>query len=239
MYMRIAIPSYQRSTIIGTKTLAFLKGVDYPSELITIFVANEDEYFRYLQDVPSDLYGSLVIGELGLKEQRNFITNYYTNQQLLCCMDDDVDRIVCRNMSFQSLLAKARVDLETQKSGLWGILPKDDTRCFQNKTTTHLAHILGSFYVCKNDKEILTTICEKEDYERSILYFKKYKKVLRFKGAGVRTRYAKTLGGLQQDGRLGRMAEGAIYLCEKYPDLCKRVDKHGMPDLFLNWRAVL
>jgi hypothetical protein len=217
-----------------------LKWADYPPELITIFVASEEEYEKYLRYVPSDYYGTLVLGVVGLKEQRNFITNYYHEGQILCCMDDDVDKILCRSMgTFQALLEKARIDLVTEDSGLWGILPKDDTRSFQDKTTTHLAHILGSFYVCRNDKSILCTITEKEDYERSILYFLKYKRILRFKGAGVRTQYAKTLGGLQQGGRVARMELGADYLSKKYPDLCKRVDKNGLPDLVLNWRAKL
>ena len=40
-----------------------------------------------------------------------------------------------------------------------------------NETTTHLTYIVGCTYGCINRKSIQLTIDDKEDYERSILYY--------------------------------------------------------------------
>ena len=233
----IAIPSYLRHQMISKKTLRFLREVDYPKELITIFVANQEEAELYKSDISPDLYGQIVTGVLGLKEQRNFISQSYPEDIIIVQMDDDVDRIVCPYLSFQQILQKAYIELTMNTCGLFGILPKDDTRCFSDSVTTHLTHILGSFFICRNHRDIILTTNEKEDYERSIVYFLRYGSVRRYKGAGVRTRYGINEGGLQQPGRVIRMYNESEYLSEKYPTLCKPILKNELPDLRLNWRG--
>ena len=231
----IAIPSYQRSKMISQKTLRFLHEVDYPTKLITIFVANEEEAELYKSDISPDLYGQIITGVLGLKDQRNFIAQSYPEDIIIVQMDDDVDRIICPYLSFQQILQKAYIELTMNTCGLWGVMPKDDTRCFSDCVTTHLTHILGSFFVCRNHRDIILTTNEKEDYERSIVYFLRYGSVRRYKGAGVRTKYGLNAGGLQQLGRIDRMADGSKYLSEKYPTACKSIVKNDKPDLRLNW----
>lgn len=63
----IAIPSYNRSDSIQTKTLAVLQQNNIEPSIIYIFVANKEQYDIYLQAIPKHLYGTLVIGLLGLK----------------------------------------------------------------------------------------------------------------------------------------------------------------------------
>jgi len=233
MRYELAIPSYKRSATIVKRTLAFLASVQFPADKITIFIVEED-YQDYLK-IPLTLYGKLVIGVKGLMEQRNFITRYYPDGTPLICMDDDVQKIDSRK-TFQEILEMASVAIA--QGGLFGVMPNDDKRRYKDATTTHLTHILGSFFVMKNDQKIVITHCDKEDYERSILFFKKYGKVYRYQGAGVRTSYAKTAGGLQTEGRALRMACEAERLVRMYPELCKRKDKKGMADILLNWKAV-
>ena len=73
----IAIPSYKRSDIIQTHTLAVLNKHNINPSHITIFVANQEESDIYTKAIPSSLYNTIVIGVLGLKNQRNFISDYY------------------------------------------------------------------------------------------------------------------------------------------------------------------
>jgi hypothetical protein len=232
----VAIPSYNRSKTIASKTLAFLASVSYPADKITIFVANEEEAFLYHREVPRALYGKLVVGVKGLMEQRNFITLYYPEDVIYIGMDDDVKKIDSQK-SFIELTEDAVKRLETRKGGLWGVFPNDDKRRYSDDTTTHLTFIIGSFFVCRNHRDILITYAEKDDYERSILYFLKYGEVYRYRGAGVSTTYQKGEGGLQEEGRVARMEQGVLNLVEKYPLYCHRKDKKGVPDLALNWRA--
>ena len=83
----IAIPTYNRYGTISHKTLAYLRYVNYPREQITLFVSDIAQRDLYSMNVPAELYGSIVVGVKGLKEQRNFITNYYPENSLLISMD--------------------------------------------------------------------------------------------------------------------------------------------------------
>ena len=230
----IAIPTYKRSHSI--KTLDYLASVSYPADKITLFVANNEEALLYYRAVPRALYGKLVVGVKGLMEQRNFITLYYPEDTIYIGMDDDVKKIDSP-IPFLTLIQNAVERLNTRKGGLWGVFPNDDKRRYSDDTTTHLTFIIGSFFVCRNHKDILITYAEKDDYERSILYFKRYGEIYRYRGAGVSTTYHKGEGGLQEEGRLARMEAGVLNMIQRYPDFCKRSDKKDMPDISLNWRA--
>ena len=88
----------------------------------------------------------------------------------------------------------------------------------------------------KNHKNLLLNVTEKEDFERSILYFLRYNQVARYQGAGVITRYARTPGGLQNSPREENMRAGMLYLENSYPGAIKRVIKKKGLDIILNWR---
>jgi hypothetical protein len=237
MDLPIAIPSYQRPELCKNLTLTFLKLNQYPSELITIFVASEEEKLAYEKNIARSLYGKIVVGKLGLMEQRNFITEYYDEDQVYIGMDDDVKTIKSPFLTFPQIVLHAKALFEKHTVGLFGILPNDDTRRFQDDYTTHLAHIIGCFFICRNHKDLVLNTTEKDDYERTMQYFLRYGSVIRYRGAGVSTDYTKNAGGLQQEGREARMLEGANYLGEKYPTLCRVMRKNNKPDLFLDFRA--
>ena len=88
----------------------------------------------------------------------------------------------------------------------------------------------------KNHKNLLLNITEKEDFERSILYFLRYNGVARYQGAGVITKYTQTPGGLQSSPRTQNMIDGINYLADSFPDAVKRVTKKKGSDIILNWR---
>lgn len=117
-------------------------------------------------------------------------------------------------------------------------MPNDDGRKMKEETTIHLAHILGSFFICKNHREVEVKTDDKEDFERTILYFQLYGAVARYKGAGVLTDYQKTPGGLQQEGRAERQRESIRYMLETYPGYVTAVNKSKGEDITLNWRAI-
>jgi len=234
MLPRLAIPSYQRSEYISgpNGTLTFLKKSGYPNHLIHIFVASEEEanLYKYLTEY------KIIIGTVGLAKQRNFITDYFDDGETILSMDDDIKGVKIINGSFIDLITKG----VQSNAPLWGILPNDDGRkMIADVTTTHLTHILGSLFLYKVNKNIRITINEKEDFERSILYFKQYGSVSRYKGAGTMTAYAQTAGGLQQEGRGLRMLEEIKYLHELYPEYIRKVQKKKGLDIVLNWRLRL
>ena len=235
---RLAIPSYKRANLISDLTLGFLNRESYPVSKIFIFVASETERLEYAKTVKRHLYSQIIVGVPGLKHQRNFISDYFPEGEVIIQLDDDLQGIkfLDKNLRFLDLVLKGCAYLE--KGGLFGIMPNDDARCFAEKTTTHLTHIVGSFFMYKNHKDLLINTTEKEDFERCVLYFKRYGSVARYKGAGVITKYAITTGGLQEEGRSLRMIQGMNYMLDTYPGFCKRVLKRKGEDIILNWRSI-
>lgn len=235
---RIAIASLNRQNLIGNLTLRYLFEQEYPSELIDIFVANLDQMAEYMMYLPRHLYCRIIVGSLGLANQRNFISKYYPENEIYVSMDDDVKRLVFMqpSMSFCGFIRFCVQQIQTKETGLVGVLPNTDGRKMKSKITEHLTHILGSFFVIRNHKDIEITTNEKEDYERSIKYFLRYGKVFRYCMAGVDTDYAKTPGGLQTPGRIDRMRLEVEHLLTIYPDMLKIRIKKDMPDIELNWR---
>ena len=233
---KIIIPSYKRPNHIRLMTLKYLQDQGYPSSLIYIFVASEQERANYAFLVPRDMYAQIVVGVKGLKEQRNFISIYFPENEILIQLDDDVKGIKMLDPAetFLSLVQRG-LDHMTE-GGLFGILPNDDGRKMKAHTTTHLTHIIGSFFMIRNHKNLLLNITEKEDFERSILYFLRYNKVARYQGAGVITRYAKNSGGLQTSPREENMRAGIKYLVDSFPGAVKQVVKKSGVDIILNWR---
>jgi hypothetical protein len=236
MFPYIAIPSYNRPDTIGQKTLKFLHLSGYPASRIHIFVADDAEFKKYTDALDEDLYDEIIVGVKGLKDQRNFITSFYKEDEVIIQMDDDVKGIRC-NLSFLNLVELGLASLEYRSAGLWGVMPNDDARRFKDATTKHLTHILGSFFMMRNHKDIKMTYTEKEDMERSILYFRRYGQVLRYQNAGVCTTYGKGKGGLQTPGRDERIKSEILRFQTEYPEYINVVDKKGIQDIILNWRA--
>lgn len=233
---KVVIPSYMRAHLISDLTLRYLREQDYPSSKIFIFVASEVERDRYASSVPRNLYCQIVVGVLGLKEQRNFISLYFPENEILIQLDDDVKgfKMLDPEEGFQSLVQRGLAHMN--EGGLFGVMPNSDGRKLKARTTNHLTHIIGSFFMIRNHKNLLLNISEKEDFERSILYFLRYNKVARYQGAGVITKYTQTEGGLQTSPRKANMLEGINYLNQNYFDAVKLVTKKSGLDIILNWR---
>lgn len=237
---KVAIPSYMRADVISNLTLKYLHDQNYPTFLIKIFVASDEERFRYAAAVPRHLYSEIVVGVPGLAAQRNFISDYYPEGEIILQLDDDVKglKILYPGITFLELVREGCRAIYEQGAGLFGVMPNDDGRKMQARTTRHLTHIIGCFFICRNHKDLKIHITEKEDFERSILYFRRYGSVCRFQGAGVITKYTETPGGLQTADRRLSMKEGIEYLVLNYPEYVKTVVKKKGLDITLNWRAV-
>ena len=238
----VAIPSYQRSHVLVSKTLRFLHLSRYPARLITVFVANREEEEYYKTVVPRDLYGEIVVAVPGLSGARNCITAYYPEGSWLLQMDDDVAglkyiRGVCQTLF--AWISNAMARAEATGAELCGVMPNDNGLNMKDTWTTHLTHVLGAFFLHKVRREIICSRCEKEDYERSIQYFMRTGAVLRYKGIGVVTKYNQGGGGLQDGNRTWRMREGASALVKEFPLYCSMIEKKGMADIRLNWRAAI
>ena len=243
---RIAIPSYKRSHLINDKTLKMLiddNKID--PTLIDIFVANEEERELYLKDVPRERFGNIIVGVPCIGKQRNFIHYFYPEGQKILQVDDDILGMQVR-VNSKKLMKMDDLNIfitemfnvcEMNGCKIWGVYPVDNPYFMSNKITFDLKYIAAGFMgiINEQDKDLLVELEDKEDFERSIKYFIKYKKVMRVEYVTMNTLYYKTEGGLQATRTLERIKMSAEYLARKYPQFCKMNTgkKGGFPEVRL------
>lgn len=223
----VAIPTYDRADVIANKTLHTLLDGKVNKNKIYIFVANKEEEKKYREKVPSNMYHKIVVGKLGIMNQRIFISKYFPEGQYVVSMDDDVEELLM--MKNSEKLVKMR-DLDTffmdaykelKKEGLyiWGIYPVRNPFFMKKKISTDLKFIIGVLfgYINRHLKQLQPSIETKEDYEQSILYYKMDGGVLRYNYITPKTKF-NAEGGLGKD-RFDRYKKAAEYLKKTYPDI--------------------
>ena len=246
MYV-VAIPSYDRAKSLEKKTLATLKKGKVPRSKIYIFVANESEEKIYRDTIPSKLYNKIVVGKLGIANQRLFIKNFFSEGQQVVSIDDDVEHLfrlngerVTKISNIDSFFKNAFKRLRKENLFLWGIYPIGNTFYMKGKkkVTTSLRFIIGVLhgYIVRNDKELEPSPSAegKEDYEQTILYFKKDGGVLRFNDVGAKTKFFAPggLGNIKK--RIVSSKKAANYLEKQYPDMVTKYHRdNGMAEVRL------
>ena len=242
----VAIPSYNRSNEVVKKTLKTLKDGGISKNSIYIFVANNNELKKYEEIVPKNLYGKIVVGKLGIANQRIFIKHYFKENQQVVSIDDDVESLFKMTNTEPAKLVKiTNVDkffkdafdrLKKEKLFIWGIYPVRNPFFMQNKVTTGLKFIIGALYgfIVRKTSELEPSINAegKEDYEQSILYYKKDGGVLRYNNVTIKTKFL-AKGGLGED-RFAMNKKAAEYLKKTYPELVTIFyRKNGMTEVRL------
>lgn len=239
----VAIPSYNRADTIAEKTLSYLlEGGVSPSK-ITIFVANKTQEKMYASAVPKNMYKEIVVGKIGIANQRKFISHYYPIGTYIVSMDDDVEELqMLRGDKLVSLhkvdefFKKAYVIMKRENRFIWGIYPVRNAFFMHNTISTNLKFIIGVTFGYINRKlkrlEPSTLAEGKEDYEQSILYYKEDGGVLRFNNITHKTKF-NSVGGLGTDRQLMNK-KAAEYLQKTYPDIVSIFHrKNGMTEIRL------
>ena len=90
----ICIPSYKRYDMLKNKTLFVLDKHNIPLSKIYIFVANTTEDKQYKLVLDTKYHSRIIIGKKGLRNQRNFINNYFPEGKCIVELDDDLEDIV-------------------------------------------------------------------------------------------------------------------------------------------------
>jgi regulator of replication initiation timing len=123
----IAIPTYARSSIIFKRTLDTLYKSNIDSKLIYLFLASNNEYKDYLNifktlKTETKIYYSwlselkCVIGFKGLKNQRNFISDFFVEGQYIIQMDDDIQDFYYLNYDIKDIKNRKKWTLDSFKN---------------------------------------------------------------------------------------------------------------------------
>jgi hypothetical protein len=116
-------------------------------------VANEEEAVKYKSAIPENMYFKIVVGELGITNQRNFITRYFPEGTEICSIDDDItdvlelrgfaelrkdgyhsptERLALKSRALGPILAPINIsqfifrafsEMREKGLGLWGVYP--------------------------------------------------------------------------------------------------------------------
>ncbi len=260
--MKFIIPTYKRSETISKKTLKVLKNGGVPKDDIWLFIVKE-EVDAYRKNVSNDLYGHLVVGELGIVNQRNFITHFFEEGDCLVEVDDDLETferlpvetdpsgIMVKPFCVNGLISVENIPkfcenafevCRKEKCGLWGIHPCHNAYFLKEKTTTYLLFLSGIFTGRFNRKSIILSIEEKDDFERTCKFYLDDDKVVRFWNVCCKTKYYNPKGGKGEE-KLDRKAESLVAakkLVELFPHLCKLYlkKKSGYAEVRLKDRRV-
>ena len=234
----IAIPSYKREETLKNKTLRVLQEQGISKKKIFIFVGNKEEYEKYKNTLPK-YYNKIIIGEVGMGAIRNFITDYFPKGQKIFNMDDDINGFVeltkeknkNTKSKFQSkkfkgndldnFIRKGFDECKKNNLSLFGIYPASNPFFMKKRITYDLRYIIGSCWGCINNKNVKVSMDDKEDFERTLKYYKQDGGVIRFENVTVISGYYTEKGGMQETRTKDRVLKSAKKLVDQYPDLCK------------------
>lgn len=235
----IAIPSYNRAASISKKALLFLKDGGVSPDKVHIFVANEEQAEAYKLIAPEY---KIIVGELGITNQRNHIANYFPEGQYVVSIDDDVSSLHTiekgkykRIEDLDAFFKRAFQDLMWEGLFIWGVYPVKSLRFMYDTISSDLKFLPGFLFGYINRKlsslRMSVKAEGKEDIEQSLLYYLQDGGVLRYNYVTPNQASAPKEGGLGKD-RVEMNENAATYLEETYPTLVKKYyRKNGMAEL--------
>lgn len=194
MNYKIAIPSHNRPT--KQITYKYLTGLGFTD--IDIFVSSKEQEELYREHNPN---ANLIVGVLGVKEIRNFMTNYYPEGSKIVFMDDDISLITMKNPRSweESCFCNDELDLaleidlafkecEKSKRSMWGIYPVDNHFFMKNDISYDYKFSCGGMYgLILNRKIDIATMDQYDDYERCIKHYIEEGGIVRLNYLGMKT----------------------------------------------------
>ena len=239
MEYHIAVPSYRRAEMFGKKTLRFLRASGAPNP--TVYVADQQDYDAYKALYPEL---EIVIAVPGLCAARNWIQDHLPLGQKIMFLDDDINEIYCLDFTSSRKMKKnkirnfpefVRIGFECAAlcgTTFWGVYPTDHTLGLKPGVRRNLCYCVGACYGIINSR-IPVTLDYAEDFERCLTYWEKEKCLCRLEFIGVNTNYYTNEGGLQETRNEILNTEYKHQLAERFPHLCKVIQKRGKTELSL------
>jgi len=238
MNFRVAIPSISRAETITKKTLNYLKQTDIDMSKVDIFLSNPNEEQAYRENLKDYPVNIIVSNTKHVNTQRNFIVDYYKEDELILGIDDDIDLVAMKVDDKNTIQLNSLTEFVDnaftisldKKIDMWGVNPVINPYFMKNNVTFNLKYIVACFYGWRNNhdkKAYVSTNPEygKEDFERSIRYYMADGGVTRFNYVAPKTKYYSEKGGIQNYRTVEYEETAVKWLLQTFPMFCKRNTK--------------
>jgi hypothetical protein len=233
MDYKIAICSHNRIDTLKKKTLRVLELYGIEKEKIFVFVAPDE-----VADYRAALLGYTVVeGALGLCANRNAVVAYFPEGTPVFFLDDDIRGFLeytTQNQRHERQLEDLHALIvrgfeEVQKAGLslWGIYPVANGRWMKPCLTRGLLFCYGCSFGLLIRKDTLNQQSFKEDYERSLRFYKRDGSVLRLNWVAPLQSFCRGSGGLNAERTAEKEKEGCERLQKEFPDLMSYAQTKG------------
>lgn len=251
MRYEIAIPTYKRPETLCKKTLPLLNRLGVDFSRITLFFADHGEILPYDAALHTAGFHGIQakVGVPGIRDIRNFIELHYPPGTPVFCIDDDISELVVR-VSKTEIQPIKRLDslilmgfdyCRLLGSNIWGIYPVPNPYFMDRKVNRELCYIVGCAFgfIASGGDRVLGVYPLKDDFERSLRYYKRDGRLVRIEWIAPVTNYYTEPGGIQCYRT--REAEGASAraLVKEFPDYCtlNLSKKSGWPEVRLKDRT--
>jgi hypothetical protein len=232
----IAIPSHMRLDLLQKYTLPLLKRHNIDSKGIFIF-ASPASYKDYKAALSHEY--TVIKSYASILRTRNHIISKFEEGAQVVEIDDDIEEVISLldSKPIESIHGLITYAFEKSKGGLWGISATTDPRMAEKRREGFgLRSIVNSFLGYTNNKDIKLSLKEKEDFERTILFWKKGLPIYKIPQYGIKTKYWTNKGGIQshynKEHRKAVQKKAADVLFLKYPELVyKRTRRNGIVDI--------
>ena len=197
-----------------------------------VFVSTEEDYILYKEHYPEI---NIIKGPKGVAAIDNFITEYFAEGQKLIYMNDDVSGIygVDDNLKkykislieLNNLINKAFDIMLENGITYGGLYPVLNTLFMSGGSDIKcdFGLIMDPFSFIVNNKNIVISISDKSDFEKSIQHFKDRGALLRFNRYSLNVEYYGKKGGFQGRDKTSEI-QTANELVKKYPYYCNSVN---------------
>lgn len=233
MDYQICIPSYRRSKTLKDKTLSVLTKHNIDPNRVTIFVADADEHKAYSAELANTPYKNIVVGQLGIGNQRRFIQAYYPEGTRVVSFDDDISEVLRKvddktvvpvdNLE-TDVIIKGFTECEKNKANLFGVYAVNNPMFMKDRVSVGLYFCVGTLHgmVIRHDPDLTITIDEKDDYQRTLQHYVKDGAVVRLDYVTIKTKYYTEPGGMQgtDQRKAENIEKNAKFLADTYPQLC-------------------
>ena len=234
--MRFVICSYNRPALIKKKTLLTLARANIPAESIFIFAAadSDADFARYAALETDGSVSIVVRAPVGLANARNMVLDCFPPGEELVFMDDDVSGFVAVTEIDLATECRAAFDLCKREScSLWGAYPVPCRLWMADHALKGALFIQGCFFGLVNPgAEYRHELSFKEDWARTLFFWKKDGAVIRFENFAPIQKFRGNPGGLTSTRTLEAENLGATTLLLQYgDDITVRIRK-GWPELY-------